>query len=134
MYWDAKAKKTMSEDNIYCKIELIKNPSTGQMSLTAHLNPNAPNISTEEHTISWSPTYDEQQFLMEAISLIQKQDQKPIVTFTKRIKNTPATSPSHNSIDNINQKIDNLPFSKNELEQQTSKTIAEIIQQNIKQD
>jgi hypothetical protein len=134
-YWDAKAKKIMSEDNIYCKIELIKNPSTRQISLTAHLNPNAPNISTDEHTISWSPTFDERQFLIEAISLIHKQEQEPIVTFTKKIKNTTVTPPTNNSIDTINQKIDDLPYSKNQIDkQQPSKTIEQIIKQNIKEE
>lgn len=131
--WDVKAKKTMAEDNLYCKIELIKNPSTGHITLTTHLNPNAPNITLEEHAISWTPTLEEQQFLIDAISLLQKQQQQPLVTFRKKSTTIPAIQQSEENIDSINQKIDELPYAKNQTDQkQTTQTIEEIIRQNTK--
>lgn len=130
---DAKAKKTMSKDNIYCKIELIRHPSTGQMSLTAHLNPNAPNITMEEHAISWTPTFEEQRFLIDAISLLGKQQHQPIVTFRKKYTTDEEDYPDNENIDNINQKIDDLPRSNNQTEKKPTHTIEEIIRQNTKQ-
>lgn len=131
--WDAKAKKTMAEDNIYCKIELIKNPSTGQIMLTTHLNPNAPNITIEEHAISWTPNLEEQQFLIDAISLLKKQQHHPLVTFRKKSNTLPNTQYYEEHIDSINQKIDDLPYAKNQTNQrQTTQTIEEIIRQNTK--
>lgn len=126
----------MSKKNIHCKIELIKDSSTGQMTLTAHLNPQASNIKTDEHTISWTPTLEEQQFLIDAIGLIQKQEQQPIVTFTKKInENTQKVNENTvETMDSINKTIDNLPSRQNQKDPHNSATIEEIIKQNTKQE
>ena len=128
----------MSKESIHCKIELVKD-STGQMMLTAHLNPQASNVKTDEHTISWTPTQEEQQFLTDAIGLIQKQQQQPLVTFTKKINENTQKNINRPSetIDSINQTIDNLPSTsppQNQQDHHTSKTIEEIIKQNTKQE
>src|SRR6056297_1649146 len=101
----------MTQHNIYCKIELIKDSNTGQMSLTAHLNPQATNITIDEHTISWTPTHEEQQFLIDAIHLLKNQQQSPVVTFTKKQPNSHLheKQKKDNEIESINQTIDNLP-------------------------
>jgi hypothetical protein len=126
----------MSKNNIHCKIELVKDPSTGQMILTAHLNPHASNITTDDHTISWTPTLEEQQFITEAISLIQKQQQKPIITFTKKTNNhkKKTIESKEDTIDSINHTIDHLLSTQNQLHHKTqhSKTIDEIINQKTK--
>jgi len=136
-----KGKEPMTKADIYCKIELIKDKSTGKMMFSAHLNPTAPNVKTDDHTISWSPTIEEQHFIIDTINLLHKQEHKPLVTFTTKknqtqqsIKNT-----EHNTqetIESINQTIDNLPFErdKNKTANQTNHTIEQIIKQNTKQD
>lgn len=129
----------MSKDTIHCKIELIKDSSTGQMTLTAHLNPQAANIQVDEQTISWTPTHEEQQFLIDAIGLIQKQKHQPLVTFTKKTNENTQTNIDNTTetIDSINQTIDNLPSTqqhKNQNDLHTSATIEEIIKQNTKQE
>lgn len=127
----------MVKSNIYCKIELIKDPNTGQISLTAHLNPQATNITTDEHTISWTPTHQEQQFLVDAIHLIKNQQQSPIVTFTKKQLNTSKDKQktATDEIESINQTIDNLPVNNNKSTQKEygPDTIEKIIKQNTKQ-
>ena len=131
-----KASYSMKADNINCKIELIKDPTTGHMLLTAHLNPQAPNITTDEHTISWTPTHEEQEFLIDAIRLLKNQQQSPIVTFSK--KEYPSQKQDRKTIDgeieSINQTIDNLPQAS-ELHKKThsTDTIEHIIKQNTKQ-
>ena len=127
----------MAQRNIYCKIELIKDPNTGQMSLTAHLNPQATNITTDEHTISWTPTHEEQQFLIDAIHLLKNQQQSPVVTFTKKQPKSHIheKQKKDNEIESINQTIDNLPVNKKESTQKNygQDTIDHIIKQNTKQ-
>jgi hypothetical protein len=127
----------MAQHNIYCKIELIKDPNTGQLSLTAHLNPQATNITTDEHTISWTPTHEEQQFLIDAIHLLKNQQQSPVVTFTKKQPKSHIheKQKKDNEIESINQTIDNLPVNKKESTQKNygQDTIDHIIKQNTKQ-
>ena len=134
-----KAKKSMSKTDIYCKIELVKDKNTGKMMVTAHLNPQAPNIITNEQSISWTPTFEEQHFLMDAIALLKKQQDQPIVTFTKKnstyLKNEQSTN--NDTIETINQTIDKLPTYRNQLETDKTpahKTIEHIIKQKTKQD
>ena len=132
-----KASYSMKEDNINCKIELIKNPTTGRMSLTAHLNPQAPNITTDEHTISWTPTHEEQEFLIDAIHLLKNQQQSPIVTFSKKddVSSKQERKPIDGDIESINQTIDDLPRASSKLHKKThsTDTIEHIIKQNTKQ-
>ena len=132
-----KANYFMTKDNINCKIELIKDPITGRMSLTAHLNPQSPNITTDEHTISWSPTQEEQQFLVDAIHLIKNQQPSSVVTFTKKQLNTckDKQETETDEIESINETIDNLPVDNNKSTQKEyrSDTIEKIIKQNTKQ-
>lgn len=128
----------MRKADIFCKIELVKDKNSGNITLTAHLNPQAPNVLTEEHTISWTPTFEEQKFLIEAISLVNKQQQQPLVTFSKKniqpaYKEHP---PTPESIESINQTIDNLPMASKHSNQlsATTETIENIIKQNIKEE
>ncbi|HMA82975.1 MAG TPA: hypothetical protein VKP59_01965 [Candidatus Thermoplasmatota archaeon] len=126
----------MAQSNIYCKIELIKDPNTGQLSLTAHLNPQAKNITTDEQTISWKPTREEQHFLVDAIHLLKNQQQSPVVTFTKKQPKSHIHEKeiADNEIESINQTIDNLPVNKTESTQKEhgQDTIEQIIKQNTK--
>ena len=135
-----KAKESMKKEDIYCKIELVKDKTTGKMMLTTHLNPQAPNVITDEHTVSWTPTFEEQHFLIDAISLIKEQQHQPLVTFTKKEKLQSFKKESKDTtetIDSINQTIDNLPYVTKEKEpnafQHATKTIENIIKQNTKE-
>ena len=128
----------MRKADIFCKIELIKDKNSGNITLTAHLNPQAPNVTTEEHTVSWTPTFEEQKFLIDAISLVNKQQQQPVVTFSKKI-----TQPSNKedlstpeSIESINQTIDSLPMASKHTNHfsATTETIEHIIKQNVKEE
>ena len=76
----------MGSTQIYCKIELAKHPKTNTLTLIAHLNPKAPNISISDHTISWEPTQEERAFLFDAFQMLQDQnhEQKHIVSFTTK--------------------------------------------------
>jgi len=128
----------MKKADIFCKIELIKDKNDGNITLTAHLNPQAPNVTTEEHTVSWTPTFEEQKFLIDAISLVNKQQQQPVVTFSK--KNTQPSNKEHlstpESIESINQTIDSLPMASKQSNHfsATTETIEHIIKQNVKEE
>lgn len=135
-----KGKEPMTKADIYCKIELIKDKSTGKMMFSAHLNKDAPNVTTDEQSVSWTPTIEEQHFIIDTISLLHKQDYTPLVTFTKKNKQSqPLNKDQQNTqetIESINQNIDNLPFAQNETNNahQANNTIEEIIKQNKKQE
>ncbi|HDM67246.1 MAG TPA: hypothetical protein ENG62_02535 [Thermoplasmatales archaeon] len=54
------------ERNIYIRLEVARDPSSNSLTLITHLNPNAPNVTLRENSISWKPTLEEQKFLMQA--------------------------------------------------------------------
>lgn len=56
----------MPDGNIYIRLEIAKDPITNTLTLITHLNPNAPNITIRENSISWKPTAEEQKFLSQA--------------------------------------------------------------------
>ena len=56
----------MPDGNIYIRLEIAKDPITNTLTLITHLNPNAPNITIRENSISWRPTAEEQKFLSQA--------------------------------------------------------------------
>jgi hypothetical protein len=126
----------MRKADIFCKIELIKDKNSGNITLTAHLNPQAPNVFTDEHTISWTPTFEEQTFLIDAILLLNKQQKKPIVTFSKKKSQSVYSEAPETpeSIESINQTIDNLPVASKDMNHFSANngTIEQIIKQKSK--
>jgi len=59
-------------ENIYIKLEINRNPTTGHLKLIARFNPNAPNFIKEDNGFSWSPTPEEREFLNEAFDIFLK--------------------------------------------------------------
>jgi hypothetical protein len=63
----------MAKDNkIYVKILLEKEKSSGNMILTAHFDPQAPNYSKDKNGFLWYPTEAEIDFINEAFELIPR--------------------------------------------------------------
>lgn len=58
--------------NIHIKLEISRDPNTGNLNLLTRFDPNAPNFIKDENGFSWSPTNEERQFLNEAFDMIQK--------------------------------------------------------------
>ena len=59
-------------ENIYIKIEINKDPSTGQINLIARFDPNAPNFIKDENGFWWIPTSEERKFINESFEMIQR--------------------------------------------------------------
>jgi len=58
--------------NIHIKLEISRDPSTGNLGLMARFDPNAPNFLKDDTGFSWSPTSEERAFLNEAFAMITK--------------------------------------------------------------
>jgi hypothetical protein len=69
------------DSNILFKLELIKYHKT--LNLNIHLNTQAENIYQDEQTITWTPTKDEQLFLLEALELIKQKEINNTLVFNK---------------------------------------------------
>ena len=87
-----------SSPNIFCKIELIKK-GIHSLHLNIHLNPEAPNIHEEHSSITWTPTIEEQDFLIDVLSLIEHQKKNKHMTFSTRTQ--------INTKDTLESQIDN---------------------------
>ena len=59
-------------ENIHIKLEINRDPTTGNLNLMTKFDSNAPNFIKDETGFSWSPTKEEREFLNEAFELIQK--------------------------------------------------------------
>jgi hypothetical protein len=75
-----------SSYNIFCKIELIKNTKQS-LNMNIHINPEAPNINQESNSVTWTPTKEEQEFLMDVLLLINDHKNNKHITFSKKDKN-----------------------------------------------
>ena len=58
--------------NIHIRLEIGRDPMTGNLNLMTIFDPDAPNIIKDENGFSWAPTKEERDFLNEAFELIQK--------------------------------------------------------------
>ena len=79
----------MHEDSdILFKLELIKQNKT--LNLNIHLNPEAQNLFQDEHSITWTPTKDEQIFLLETLELIKQSEMNNTLIFNKKQQTIPS--------------------------------------------
>jgi len=58
--------------NIHIKLEISKDPTTGNLNLMTKFDPTAPNFIKDDTGFSWSPTKEEREFLKEAFEMIIK--------------------------------------------------------------
>ena len=58
--------------NIYIKLEIIRNPKTGKVGISTHFDPYAPNFTKDKNGFTWQPTIEERELLNEAIDLLLK--------------------------------------------------------------
>jgi hypothetical protein len=75
-----------SNSSIHIKVELKKNPNTNIIELIAHLNPMAPNITNNSDDISWEPTLEEREFIVDTFTLVKKQNINPDLTFKRNVQ------------------------------------------------
>jgi len=57
-------------ENIHIKLEIGRDPNTGQLNILTKFDSNAPNFTKDETGYSWSPTKEEREFLNEAFEMI----------------------------------------------------------------
>jgi len=61
----------MSE-NVFVKLQIEKSQHSGGLILTINFDINAPNFSIDKDIITWSPTFDELDFVMDTFEIISK--------------------------------------------------------------
>jgi hypothetical protein len=59
-------------ENIFIRLEISKDPLTGQLNLMTKFDPTAPNFIKDENGFSWAPTKEEREFINQAFELIRK--------------------------------------------------------------
>jgi len=57
-------------ENIHIKLEIGRDPNSGQLNILTKFDPSAPNFTKDETGYSWSPTKEEREFLNEAFEMI----------------------------------------------------------------
>ena len=102
------------DSNIFFKLELIKHNKT--LNINIHLNPLAQNITNDDQTITWTPTKDEEAFLLEGLQLIKQQEMNATLIFNKKQNiNLSSTSKTATPSDTMDlQSVDNCDNSTTE--------------------
>jgi len=59
-------------ENIHIRLEINKDPTSGDLNLMTRFDPNAPNFTKDENGFNWYPTQEEREFLNEAFEMILK--------------------------------------------------------------
>ncbi len=59
-------------EDIYIKLEIEKDPNTGQLMLLTRFNPDAPNFSQDKTGVTWTPTKAEKNFINEAFGMLAR--------------------------------------------------------------
>ena len=60
------------DEKIHIRLEINKDPLTGDLNLLTRFDPSAPNFIKDESGFKWSPTPEERAFLNEAFEMIHK--------------------------------------------------------------
>ena len=73
-----------NQDRIFVKIQIEKNPDSGELRIRTHFDPEAPNFFQDKDDISWCPTPQEIAFLNETFELIPHYKGKESHLFNRR--------------------------------------------------
>jgi len=60
------------DDNVFIKLQIEKSRHAGGLMLTINFDKNAPNFSIDKNIISWAPTSEELDFVIETFEIISK--------------------------------------------------------------
>ena len=59
-------------ENVYIKLGLEKNFTTGKLQINVQFDTNAPNFTKDKDVYTWSPSHEELEFANEAFELLAK--------------------------------------------------------------
>lgn len=59
-------------ENIYVSLQLIKDETSGSLALNIQFDPEAPNFSATQKSVSWCPTLEELDFISEAFGIVSR--------------------------------------------------------------
>lgn len=59
-------------ENIHIRLEIGKDPTSGELHLMTRFDTNAPNFIKDENGFRWCPTSEEREFLNEAFEMVLK--------------------------------------------------------------
>ncbi len=60
------------DDNVFIKLQIEKSRHAEGLMLTINFDKNAPNFSIDKNMISWTPTFEELDFVIETFEIISK--------------------------------------------------------------
>ena len=60
------------DDNVFIKLQIEKSRHAGGLMLTINFDKNAPNFLIDKDMISWTPTFEELDFVIETFEIISK--------------------------------------------------------------
>jgi len=60
------------DKNIHIRLEIGKDPSSGEMTIMTRFDTSAPNFKKDDNGFRWFPTEEEREFLNEAFDMVNK--------------------------------------------------------------
>lgn len=92
---------------MFIKLQVEKNRHSGGLRVTINFDRNAPNFSFDEHDITWAPTVEELDFVIETYEMISKNNTR-VQTSDLEIANTV----TNNSVENKTEESSSEPVYK----------------------
>lgn len=72
--------------NIHVKLQIEKDSDSGGLTININFDKSAPNFVDDKHTLCWSPTLEEMDFINETFEMIFHRYQKQKKTITPTVK------------------------------------------------
>ncbi len=73
-------------ENVFIKLQIEKNHSSGDLILVLNFDKNAPNFSMDKDTIRWSPTFEELDLVMETYEITSKKKNR-VKSYDEEVRN-----------------------------------------------
>ena len=83
------------DDNVFIKLQIEKSRHAEGLMLAINFDKNAPNFSVDNNMISWTPTFEELDFVIETFGIISKRKNRED-THLKEIRDDASHFPSDN--------------------------------------
>ncbi len=74
-------------ENVFIKLQIEKNHSSGDLILVLNFDKNAPNFSMDKDMIRWSPTFEELDLVLETYEITSKKKNR-VERYDEEVRNT----------------------------------------------
>jgi len=88
-------------ENVFIKLQIEKSKKSGNLMITINFDKQAPNFSIDNETISWTPTFEELDFIIETSEIISKRKNQD----NEVVTDIPSSQPPDVKVDEPDEEV-----------------------------